>query len=198
VAGEALGRGHTLTVVARDLTRLRIQHPPLAMVTADATDVAGIVEAVRGHDAVAAAIGGRREKNHGVVPAAARAMLSALPKAGVKRLVWVGGAGSLEVASGARLIDTPSFPAEWKEEALAQVEALEIFRSDTGEVEWTFLSPAALLEPGPRTGQYRTGADQLVVNKEGASRISVEDFAVAFVDELERAEHVRQRFTVAY
>jgi uncharacterized protein len=116
----------------------------------------------------------------------------------VKRLVWVGGGGSLLVAPGVRVIDTPEFPAEWKAEASAQVQALELFRASTSDVEWSFLSPPAVIEPGQRTGRYRTGGDLLVTDEKGVSRISVEDYAVAFLDELERPAHIRQRFTIAY
>ncbi len=198
VAREALHRGHEVTAVVRDPGRLELEHSSLAVVIGDATDTDVIATAVAGHQAVAASIGGSREGNHSVVPAAAQALLAGLSQAGVKRLVWVGGAGSLEVAPGVRLIDTPQFPDDWKAGASAQVEALEVFRTYTGSVEWTYLSPAARLEPGTRTGSYRTGGDQLLTNDEKQSRISVEDYAVAFIDELERPAHLRQRFTVAY
>lgn len=198
VAREALERGHDVTAVVRDPARLKLTHGRLTVVTGDVTDWAGIASIVAGHDAVAAAISGRRDKDHGVVSTAAHALLAGLVEADVNRLVWVGGAGSLEVSPGGRLIDTPQFPAEWKEEAMAQVEALELFRTAKTDVEWSFFSPAALIEPGKRTGQFRTGGDQLLTNDKGESRISVEDFAVALVDEIENPAHIRQRFTAAY
>jgi uncharacterized protein len=198
VAREALGRGHAVSAIVRDPARLQLSGKGLSVVPGDVTDPASISSAVAGVDAVAAAIGGRREAHHEVVPTAARALLTGLAGAGVKRLVWVGGAGSLEVAPGVCLIDTPQFPAEWKAEALAQAEALKLFRASIGGVEWSFLSPPAMLEPGQRSGRYRTGSDQLLVDDKGVSRISVEDYAVALVDELERPAHPRQRFTVAY
>jgi uncharacterized protein len=125
-------------------------------------------------------------------------MLAGLSRAGVKRLVWVGGGGSLEVAPGVRLVDTPAFPAEYKAEALAQAEALKLFRSSSGNVEWSYLSPPAIIQPGQRTGRYRTGTDQLLTDDKGESRISVEDYAVALMDEVERPARSRKRFTVAY
>jgi putative NADH-flavin reductase len=115
----------------------------------------------------------------------------------VARLIVLGGAGSLEVAPGVRVLDTPDFREEWKPDALAQAEALDLYRSATTDVDWTYVSPAAVLEPGERTGEYRTGEDRLLVDDEGNSAISMEDFAVALVDEAESAEHVRRRFTVA-
>jgi putative NADH-flavin reductase len=198
VAREALDRGHTVTAIVRDPARLQLTHERLTVATGDVTDPTSVASVVAGHDAVAAAIGGRREAHHPVVPAAARALLTGLAQAGVKRLVWVGGGGSLEVAPGMRLIDTPQFPADWKPEASAQIEALQFFRASTGSVEWSYLSPPAIIEPGRRTGQYRAGGDQLLTDEKGESRISVEDYAVAFLDELEHPAHIRQRFTVAY
>ncbi|MNX94099.1 hypothetical protein D3C86_1263180 [compost metagenome] len=117
--------------------------------------------------------------------------------AGLKRLVVVGGAGSLYVAPGVQLVDTPEFPAEWKEGALGAREALRQLQAEDG-LEWTFLSPAILLEPGDRTGTYRLGGDAPLSTGEGPGRISVADLAVALLDEIERPQHLRKRFTVAY
>jgi putative NADH-flavin reductase len=108
----------------------------------------------------------------------------------------VGGAGSLEVAPGLQLVDTPDFPAAWKSNALAAREALQIFRA--ADVDWTYVSPAAIIRPGERTGAFRVGTDQLLTNEKGESIISVEDFAVAILDEIETPRFVRRRFTVAY
>jgi putative NADH-flavin reductase len=198
VAREALDRGHIITAIVRDPARLQLRHERLSTMIGDVTDPTSVAAVVAGHDAVAAAISGRREAHHEVVPAAVRSLLVGLPRAGVKRLVWVGGGGSLLVAPGVRVIDTPQFPAEWKAEASAQVQALELFRASTSGVEWSFLSPPAVIEPGQRTGRYRTGRDQLVTDEKGVSRISVEDYAVAFLDELEHPAHICRRFTVAY
>jgi putative NADH-flavin reductase len=107
----------------------------------------------------------------------------------------VGGAGSLEVAPGVQLVDAPDFPAEWRAPALAHRDALAVYR--TADIDWTYFSPAAILEPGERTGRYRTGRDQLLTNADGKSRISAEDFAVALLDEVERPRHLRERITVA-
>lgn len=198
VTREALARGHEVTAVVRDPARLELSHDRLATATGDVTQPDSIAAVTAGHDAVVAAISGRRDAHHEAVPAAARALLEALPRTDVDRLVWVGGASSLEVAPGVRVFDTPEFPADWKPEASAQIDALEVFRTSDSEVQWTVLSPAALIEPGERTGRYRTGGDQLVTDEKGESRISVEDYAVALVDELERPAHIRERFTIAY
>ena len=129
---------------------------------------------------------------------AAGGLLDGLGRAGVRRLVVAGGAGSLLVASGQRLLDTPEFHDEWKPEALAAAEALEVFRAYEGPVDWSYVSPGALLEPGERTGHYRLGGDELLVDEHGASRITMEDFAIAMLDETEEPRHVRERFTAAH
>jgi hypothetical protein len=198
VAREALERGHLVTAVVRDKSRFTLENENLSTTMGDISDPASVVLAIAAHDAVIAALGSRREGNHKIVTEGARILLGALPHSGVRRVIWVGGAGSLDVSPGVQLIDAPAFPAGWKAEAAAQVEALKIFRAMGGSNEWTFLCPPALLEPGQRTWRYRTGGDQLLTDEKGDSRISVEDFAVAVLDELERPAHIRKRFTVAY
>ncbi|WP_040847590.1 NAD(P)-dependent oxidoreductase, partial [Nitrospirillum viridazoti] len=118
--------------------------------------------------------------------------------AGVKRLLMVGGAGSLEVAPGVALIDTPEFPAAYKAEAGAGRDVLNALRQGDTGVEWTFLSPSAFFFAGERTGRFRLADDQLLVDATGKSQVSYEDFAVALVDEVESPAHVNRRFTVGY
>ena len=113
----------------------------------------------------------RRGSHHGCSRDSARALLGGLARAGVHRLVVVGGAGSLEVAPGLRNVDRPDFPDAHKPDALAQADGLEVYRAADGPVDWTYLSPPALLEPGERTGSYRTGSDQLLVDEEGNSHL---------------------------
>lgn len=127
----------------------------------------------------------------------AGSIIDAAKRSGVKRLLVVGGAGSLEIAPGKRLIDQPDFPAQWKEGALRTAAFLDQLLGET-ELDWAFVSPAAMLAPGKRTGTYRVGADQLLTDSDGESRISLEDYAVAMLDEIERPQHHRRRFSVAY
>jgi putative NADH-flavin reductase len=127
---------------------------------------------------------------------AAKSLTTAARQTG-KRVVAVGGAGSLEVAPGQQLVDSPRFPPDWRPVALAHRDALGVFRKEGGDA-WTVISPAALLEPGQRTGSFRWGTDQLLSDKSGNSRISMEDYAVAFVDELESAKNQGKRITVGY
>ncbi len=198
IAQEALNRGHSVTAVARDPSRSPLRHERLTVVKGDVTDAAGIAAAVAGHDMVVSAVGPDLSKGVGtLLPDAARALREGLKKGRAKRLLIVGGAGSLEVAPGVLLMDTPQFPAEWKELARSAAEALAVCREETA-LEWTYLSPAGLIDPGTRTGAYRTGGDKLLTDSDGKSFISMEDFAMAVVDEIEKPRHVRQRFTVAY
>ena len=125
-----------------------------------------------------------------------QALIDAVKQAGVKRLLVVGGAGSLEVAPGLQLVNSASFPEAWKPIALAHGEALEDYRK--ADLDWTYFSPAAMFAPGERTGIFRLGTDQLVVDEKGESRISTEDYAIAMLDEVENPRFTRKRFTIAY
>jgi uncharacterized protein len=123
--------------------------------------------------------------------------IRAVKASGVPRLLVVGGAGSLEVAPNVQVVDTPNFPEEWKATALAARDLLNALRGER-ELDWTYLSPSAFLEPGERTGKFRLGTDQLLLNDKGESRISNQDYAVALIDELENPKHNQVRFTVGY
>jgi uncharacterized protein len=167
-----------------------------ASATADATDPDSVAAAARGHDAALSAV--TRHDRPEVLVDVALGLLAGLERAGVGRLVVAGGAGSLRVPSGERLVDTPDFHDEWKPEALAQADALAVYEQADTPVEWTYVSPGALLEPGERTGAYRVGGDELLTDDHGRSRISMEDFAIAMLDEVEEPRHVRRRFTAAH
>jgi len=198
ILDEALARGDEVTAIVRDPARLDTKDPRIAVVTGDIAHPESWLDAVRGCDVLVVSISARRDSSNDAVPALAATVLDYLPKAGVKRLVWVGGAASLETAPGVRVIDDAHFPEAWKAEAQGQIKALEVFRHSKSEVEWTYMSPAALLEDGPRTGRYRVGSDQLLVDGDGKSQISVADYAVALLDRVEKNDARRQRITVAY
>lgn len=194
---EALARGHQVTALVSRPEKLATQ-PGLTALKADALDSASLSAQLRGHEAVISAFSGHAQSavfNYYV--RGIRSIIGAVKSAGVPRLLVVGGAASLEVAPGVQLLDTPEFPAQWKETAAGAREALTMLRTED-TLEWTFLSPSAYLEPGERTGKFRLGTDQLLVDAEGNSRISLEDYAVAMIDELERPAHSRKRFTVGY
>jgi hypothetical protein len=185
---ELLDRGHRVTGIARDTAALA-KRPNLVLKDADATQLASLAPLLAGHDVVASAM-----PFEGSNPAT---LIAAVKQAGVPRLMVVGGAGSLEVAPGQALLDVPGFPLAYKAEAEAGRRFLDALRSQE-DLDWTFLSPSAEFAPGERRGTFRLGTDRLLSDANGKSWISMEDFAIAFVDELETPKHSRQRFTVGY
>jgi uncharacterized protein len=190
---ELLERGHTVTAVTRNPEKIVARGA--CAVKGDMTDVAGVSGLVQGADAVISAYAPPKE-SVATLETATRSLLAGMDKAGVRRLLVVGGAGSLEVAPGLELVDAPTFPQAWKAIALAHRDILPLLKGCS--LDWTCLSPAALIQPGIRTGKFRLGGTRLVTDAKGESRISAEDYAVALVDELERPAHPRQQFTVAY
>ncbi|PTP26979.1 NAD(P)-dependent oxidoreductase [Vibrio splendidus] len=197
IAQEAQARGHEVVAVVRDAIRVETQG--IEVRSFDLQDeAANLANALSGVDAVIASIGGRALGNHDIVKSTATKLLDTLPSIGIERLLWVGGAGSLEVAPNVPLVTVPDFPADYKNEALAQGEALEVFKQSNSEVNWTFISPAAEIFPGEKLSTYRTGGDQLLTDQDGNSKISVSDYAIAMIDELEAGKFPRQRIGVAY
>jgi putative NADH-flavin reductase len=185
---ELLNRGHQVTGIVRHPEELQ-PHEGLSVERGDANDEAQLVPLLQGHDAIISAV-----KFQFVDP---KSLIQSVKQSGVKRLLVVGGAGSLEVAPGVQLVDTPDFPEAYKPESLAGREFLNTLRGEL-DLNWSFLSPSAEFVPGKRTGKFRLGRDRLLVASNGESKISMEDFAIAFVDELETPRHSRERFTVGY
>lgn len=177
-----------MTAIARHPEKLG-RHDGVNPVAGDVQNVNALAALLAGHDAVLHSVKFLRTDPAKVI--------IATKSAKVPRLLVVGGAGSLEVAPGLTLVNSPDFPAEYKPETLAGVKFLDILREEK-ELDCTFLSPCLFLVPGERTGTFRLGKDQLLVSADGQSRISMEDFAIALVDELEKPKHSRQRFTVGY
>ena len=201
VAAEALQRGHAVVGVVRDPAAVQSPDPRVTLVKGDATNADRIAEIVRGADAVVSAISPRPNSRGLPAPslvANARALIAGLRAANVRRVLYVGGASSLEVAPGQALADQPDFPEAYRAEAREGRDALAVWRSEAQGLDWTYLSPAAEIAPGEHTGEYRTTGDQLLVDDEGKSFISFEDYAVAVLDELEQPKHIGQRFGVAY
>jgi uncharacterized protein len=185
VVEEARSRGHEVTPVTR--------------ADADVRDADSIARVAAGHDVAISTIGPGSQGDFRVVVDAVEPFLTGLARAGVPRFIVVGGAATLEVAPGVRLLDQPDFHEEWKPAAQAAADALARYRATpNGDVDWVFVSPGALLGPGERRGRYRTGGDQLLVDEDGKSHITYPDFAIALVDEAERPQHHRERFTAAY
>lgn len=185
---ELLRRGHEITGIARHAERLPSQ-PHVTLKNADANDADSLAKVLIGHDAVISTA-----RFSSLTP---QPLLAAMKTAAVNRLLVVGGAGSLEVAPDLQLIDTPDFPPAYKPEAQAGRDFLNVLR-DESELDWTFLSPSAIFVPGERTGKFRLGTNQLLIGEDGESKISMEDYAIALVNELETPRHLKQRFTVGY
>ncbi|MGJ3257875.1 MAG: NAD(P)-dependent oxidoreductase, partial [Alcanivorax sp.] len=195
---EALRRGHQVTALVSQPGKLNATASNLAVEQVDVQNTAQLTEALAGADVAVSAFSGHAQDDiRGYYVQGVKSIMAASNRARVPRLVMVGGAGSLRVADDTLLIDTPDFPEEYKPTALGAQDALDLLKAET-TLNWTMLSPAAEIFPGERTGEFRLGKDDLVVDSEGNSRISVQDFAVAMLDEVEQPEHERQRFTLAY
>lgn len=185
---EALRRGHEVIAIARDPSKLQ-GRDGVTVKALDVLDSAALQQAVAGSDVVLSAA-----KFATIAP---QAIVAPVKKAGVKRLLVVGGAGSLLLPTGQRVIDSPNFPEEYKAEATAGSAFLDTLREET-ELDWSFLSPSAEFVEGERTGRYVTGQDHLLFAADGKSWISFADYAIALLDEVETPAHSRQRFTVGY
>jgi putative NADH-flavin reductase len=191
---ELLARGHEVIALVRDPGKLA-SHEHLTLVQGSVEEEAVLVAALEGADALVSAYGPGPEHPE-LLLAAIEQLLAGARASGVPRFLYVGGAGSLEVAPGVTLIASGHLPAEWLGIAQAHADALEIVRNSG--LNWTCLSPSAYFGPGERTGKFRVAKDSLISDEQHNSRISMEDFAIALVDELENPRHERQRFTVGY
>jgi putative NADH-flavin reductase len=198
IAAEAVRRGHEVVAVSRS-GGAPVDSPLLTAVAADATSAGTVAELTQGADVVASAVVPPRDSRDPRAPFFAMydALLDGARAGGVRRVVIVGGAGSLQVAPDTVLKDTPGFPAELKAEAQAHADLLANL-DEVDDPDWTYISPAANIAPGERTGTFRVGGDALLTDAEGNSRISTEDYAVAFIDEIETAGHPKTRISVAY
>jgi putative NADH-flavin reductase len=194
VVQEALDRGHDVTAAVR--SPMPFEHERLTVRQVDVLDRGSIRDAVDGHNAVVSAIGGNQRENKRIVIDCAPPLLDGMRAAGVKRLVIIGTAGTLEVEPGVQRMDRDDFPPVLLPEATAQ-RVLQAYLTlvDPADIEWTYFAPPGLIDPGDRTGEYVLGDTRLPFNSQGESYISNEDYSVALLDELERPAHVGQRFT---
>jgi putative NADH-flavin reductase len=188
IRAELLRRGHRVTAISR--------HPDKPDLGAGVTTAVGDVNApeplaavLKGHDAVVSSAT--------FVLGSSPNLVAAVTRSGVKRWIAVGGAGSLEIAPGKMLKDSGAIPAEWMPAINEGASLLTLLRANQ-DLEWTYFSPAGLIGPGERTGKFRLGLDQLIVDEAGKSAISYDDYAIALVDELEKPRHIRRRFTIGY
>ena len=185
---EALRRGHSVIAIARHASKIGHREHVVTK-DVDVHDAQALQEAVAGSDVVLSAA------HFSTLPV--EAIIEPVKKAGVKRLLFVGGAGSLLLPDGTKVIDSKGFPDEYKPEATAGGQYLETLRKEQ-DLDWTFLSPSAEFVEGERTGKFRLGKDHLLIGADGKSWITFADFAIALLDEVEHPAHSRQRFTVGY
>lgn len=197
---DALARGHTVTASVRTPAKLDdlTGHERLTVVQGDATDEATVAEQVAGHDAVVNSVSGVKSGEQDVCARAITAIVAGMRTAGVKRLLNVGTAGTLEVEPGLQRMDAPGFPEFLLGEATAQRFALTYLREQADDLDWTYISPPINILPGERRGEYRIAADELLSDEDGESRISIPDYSDALLDELEDPKWIRRRFTLAY
>jgi uncharacterized protein len=201
---EALSRGHQVTAIVRDVTKAPQKGPSLDIKPGDVLKPESVAAATAGNSVVVSSYGPRGGDPKEALTAVRSLMegIAAAKETTGKpmRLIVVGGAASLEVAPGVALLDTPNFPSAWKPVASAYREVLGILQNEgtAAGLDWTYFSPAAFIQPGERTGKFRLGGDQLIVDPKGESRISAEDYAIALVDEIEKPQFIGKRFTAAY
>ena len=191
---ELLSRGHRVTAVVRDPAKLTAQ-PGVTVVKGDVSSADEIAAKIQGADAVVSAYAPPADDTDQLLPVTER-FIDAARATKTPRFLVVGGAGSLEVAPGVTVIDSGHLPAEWRPIAVSHARALELLKKS--DINWTYFSPAGFFVPGERTGKFRLGTNQLIANEQGDSRISLEDYAIALVDELESPKHERTRFTIGY
>jgi uncharacterized protein len=191
---ELLSRGHQVTAIVRDPAKLPAQSS-LTVVQGDVSSSDAIAAKIKGADAVVSAYAPPADDTDQLLPVTEH-FIDAAKMAGTPRLIIVGGAGSLEVAPGVTVIDSGHLPAQWLPIAVSHAKALELLKKS--DINWTYFSPAGFFEPGERTGKFRLGKDALIANEKGGSRISLEDYAIALVDELETPKNERARFTIGY
>ena len=194
ILNELLSRGHSVNAIVRLAGSLQAREG-VAIAVDDLADPDRTADTIRGADALVSAYAPPADDVEELVRVTGR-LVEATERSGVRRLLMVGGAGSLEVAPGLTLLDSGKLPPEWQPIAAAHVRALEVLRRSP--IDWTSLCPAAYFDPGERTGHFRLGTDNLIVDAEGNSRISMEDYAIAMVDELENPQHAKGRFSVGY
>ncbi len=197
---EAVSRGHVVTAVTKSPDKLP-KNDRIIPAPGDVNDVPLLTRYLRGQDAVIHAYAPGRgidaQQSMEKQRAGTLSIIAATKAAGVKRLLAVGGAGSLEIRPGVSQFDTPEFPAAYQGGARATAQIKDLLRAEK-DLDWTFLCPSTSIVPGERTGKFRLGGDQLLIGEDGQSRISVEDYAVAMIDELENPKHTGHRFTVGY
>ncbi|QHS59997.1 NAD(P)-dependent oxidoreductase [Chitinophaga agri] len=200
ILNEALSRGHQVTAIVRHPEKVTTTHSNLKVIAADIQNAAALTDIIKGADAVISSYnpGWGNPNIYNDTLTGYKSIIDAVKQANVTRLLVVGGAGSLYVKPGVTVMDTGVLP----EAIMPGVKGLaEVYYNQLKpltNLDWAFFSPAGNIAPGERTGNYRLGKDDLIVNDKGESNISVEDYAVAMINELETPQHHNERFTIGY
>lgn len=200
ILNEAINRDYKVTAVVRNPEKITLENENLSVIKADVSSAETVAELSKSFDTVVSAYNpGWTNPNIAEETASVyNSILAGVKKAGVKRLLCVGGAGSLFCAPGVRLMETGAIPEAFMPAVKALADFyLDVLTNET-EIDWVFFSPAGSIAPGERTGRFRLGKDDLLVSKDGNSNISVEDYAVAMIDEVENKNHHQERFTIGY
>lgn len=200
IVEEALTRGYQVKGIVRNPEKVTISNPNLKLIKADIMDAECLTELLKGEESVISAYnpGWTNPEIYDDTLKGYTSILKAAKNAGVKRLLIVGGAGSLYVAPNVRVMDTSTFPQEILPGVKGLAKVLTDFLLPEKDIDWVFFSPAGNIFPGERTAKFRLGKDNLIVDNDGNSNISVQDYAVAMIDELENANHHQERFTIGY
>lgn len=195
---EMAHRGYQVTAIARAIDKISVKNDKIKAVAADVTDKKALADILKGNDVVLSAFnaGWSNPNIYDDFLKGSKAIQQATKDAGVKRYLVIGGGGSLYI-DGKQIVDGPDFPPQFKAGATAARDYLNILKEEK-ELDWTFYSPALDMYPGERTGKYRLGTESPVFNDKGDSELTVQDTAVAVIDELENHKFSRQRFTAGY
>ena len=197
---ESLQRGHQVTAIVRHPEKITLVHPNLIVMQGDVMSVDTVEKLVRGADVVISAYnpGWTNPNIAADTTGTYKSIVEGVKRAGISRLLIVGGAGSLIAASGERVMDTGEIPESYMPAVEALGGVLYDLQKEETQLDWAFFCPAGNIAPGERTGQFRLGEDELIVDEHGQSAISVEDYALAMLDEVENPAHHRERFTIGY
>ncbi len=196
VMKEALSRGHEVTGISRNTSKIVEKNSKLKLINCDIFNTSELGKHLQNQDVVISAYAPAFD-NVGQLVDATNSLIEVAKNAKVKHLIVVGGAGSLEVAHNSLLLDSPQFPDAWRPIAKAHKDALDLYEAEKS-LNWSYAHPAAVIEPGNKTGKFRVGGNQLLADEHGNSKISIEDFASALLDEAETPKHIQKRFVVAY
>jgi len=196
---EALDRGYEVTAAQRHPEILKVRHDHLVVIKGDLLNAAELPSLLSGYDLIISAISAAGRSTPEEFKKANENLVAALTKRPDQRLIIVGGAGNTEIAPGVRVVHSPimdSLPEEWKPDILAHAYILDLYKAS--QLNWTYFSPAKDVEPGERTGKYRLGTTNMIIDGKGDSKISMEDYAAALVDEIENKQFLKQQMSIGY